>query len=125
MTDKYIPDEDVVEFISGYEIGFCFYNFDYAWINNFNYLSAPSGKLFKYLAAGIPVICNKTIGFAFVDEFECGLQIEKFDPGTIQAAIDMIRNNYDHYVHGAVTAAEHFSFDKAVQPFINFAKATI
>ncbi len=125
ISDKYIPDADVVEFISGYEIGFCLYNFDYAWINNFNYLSAPSGKVFKYLAAGIPVICNKIPGFAFVDEFACGVQIEKFDPGTIQAAIDKIRNNYAQYVQGAVTAAEHFSFDKAVQPFMDFAKTDI
>jgi glycosyltransferase involved in cell wall biosynthesis len=125
ITDKYIPDAAVVEFISSYEIGFCFYNFEHQWINNFNYLSAPSGKIFKYMAAGVPVICNKIIGFEFVDEFECGIRIDSFDPSTIRLAVEKIRADYDTYVNGALKAAAHFSFDKAVKPFIDFAKEDI
>lgn len=125
INPNYISDEEVVPFIADFEIGFCFYNFDFDWINTFNYLSAPSGKIFKYLAAGVPVICNKIPGFDFVDEFECGVRLNNFDPNSIEAAVKKIRSNYTHYINGTTKAAEHFSFNKAVKPFLEFAKADI
>ncbi len=125
VTDKYLPDAAVVEFVSNYEIGFCFYNFNVEWINNFNVWTAPSGKMFKYMAAGVPVICNKIIGFDFVDEFGSGIRIDSFDPDTIRSAIEKIRGDYNRYVNGALKAAVHFSFDKAVKPFIAFTRTDI
>jgi len=125
IHNEYIKDEEVVDFLSVFEIGFCFYNFDVKWINNFNYQSAPSGKIFKYIAAGVPVICNSIVGFNFVDEFKCGVRIDQFDADTIAAAVKRIRNNYDEYVQGALNAAAHFSFDKAVAPFLTYTQQHI
>ena len=122
VNGEYIPDADVVEFISNYEIGFCFYDFNIEWINNFNYQSAPAGKVFKYLAAGVPVICNKIIGFEFVTEFGCGICIDSFGPDTIQSAVEEIRLRYKDFVQAAINAAKHYSFDKAVIPFLESTK---
>lgn len=121
INEKYLPDEALVPFLAGFEIGFCFYNFDVEWVNNFNYQSAPAGKLFKYIAAGVPVICNRILGFDFVDEFGCGIRLDQFDPASIRSAVEEIRRNYAAYVRGAIKAARHFSYDKAVIPFLEFA----
>jgi hypothetical protein len=73
INDSYIENDNLVDYFSNFDIGFCFYNFEVKWINHFNYRSAPSGKLFKYLAAGVPVVCSDISGFQFVKEFNCGI----------------------------------------------------
>ncbi len=122
INEKYIENVELVNYFSQFEIGFCFYNFEIKWINHFNYKSAPSGKLFKYLAAGVPVVCSDIIGFNFVNQFKCGVLISHLKPEKINEAIQIIRNNYAEYVANAITAAKHFSFDKAVMPYLEFIK---
>jgi glycosyltransferase involved in cell wall biosynthesis len=120
LSTNYINNEEVVNYFAAFEIGFCFYNFDIAWVNHFNYKSAPSGKLFKYLAGGVPVVAVDISGFAFVNEFKCGVLVKNLNPATIREAILRIRNDYDSYVANAITAAKHFSFDTMVQPYADF-----
>jgi hypothetical protein len=122
INDTYIENKNVVNYFSQFEIGFCFYNFDLEWINHFNYKSAPSGKLFKYLAAGVPVVANNIIGFAFVTELKCGVLINDLSEEKIREAIQKIRNNYAVFAANAIFAAKHFSFDKMVQPYLDFVK---
>jgi hypothetical protein len=121
LNRNYLENDEMVEYISNYEIGFCFYNFEEETIssNYFNYVSAPSGKMFKYLAAGVPVVCSDILGFAFVKEFQCGILIEAMGEEEIRAAILKIRENYDFYVQNALKAAIHFDFDKAIQPYLD------
>lgn len=118
----YFDNDRVVDFISNYEIGFCFYNFDHPYVkaNSFNYISAPSGKMFKYLAAGVPVICSDIEGFHFVKEYECGILINSLDEVSIRNAVLEIRKNYSLYVENAKKTARHFSFDKAIVPYLDF-----
>lgn len=118
----YLENDKVVEFISDYEIGFCFYNFDHPNVkeNAFNYKSAPSGKMFKYLAAGVPVVCSNIIGFDFVKDFKCGIQINSPDEDSIREAVLEIRKDFSYYSENAKTAARHFSFDKAVIPYMQY-----
>ncbi len=122
LNRKYIENDEVVESLSNYEIGFCFYNFNVPVIRNnyFNYATAPSGKMFKYLAAGVPVVASNIIGFKFVTEFQCGILIDDLSPIEINSAIIKIRHNYDFYVANAIKAAKHFSFDKAIEPYLEF-----
>ena len=120
INETYIENDLLVDYFSQFEIGFCFYNFEVKWINHFNYKSAPSGKLFKYLAAGVPVVCSDIIGFKFVTEYKCGVLIADLNPEKINEAIKQIRDNYSEYVNNAITAAKHFSFDKAVKPYLDF-----
>ena len=120
INKKYLENEEVVPFLSNYEIGFCFYNFEVPVIKNnyFNYATAPSGKLFKYLAAGVPAIGSNIIGFKFINEFKCGILIDDLLPETIKKAVDTIRSNYQFYMNNAIVAAKHYSFDKAIKPYL-------
>lgn len=120
LKRKYLENDEVVEFLSNYEIGFCFYNFEVPVIrdNYFNYASAPSGKMFKYLAAGVPVVASNIIGFKFVPEFQCGVLIDNLSPVEIHKAIITIRQNYLRYVENAIKAAKHYSFDKSIEPYL-------
>jgi hypothetical protein len=121
INSKYLENDEMVELISNYEIGFCFYNFDETYIsdNYFNYISAPSGKMFKYLAAGVPVVCSNILGFKFVNEFECGILVAGLGEAEIRAAVLKVRENYDFYVKNALIAARHYDFDRAIAPYLD------
>jgi hypothetical protein len=120
LKRKYLENDEVVESLSNFEIGFCFYNFDAPVIrdNYFNYASAPSGKMFKYLAAGVPVVGSNIIGFKFVPELKCGVLIDNLEPEEIHQAITTIRENYSLYVENTIKAAKHYSFDKSIEPYL-------
>ncbi len=124
FNDLYLDNDDVVNFITEFQIGFCFYNFEDPMIlkNYYNYISAPSGKMFKYLAAGVPVVCSNILGFQFVDDFECGIRITELSEKAIRDAVVKIRSSYPFYVENAKTAAKYYSFDKAVAPYLVYLK---
>ncbi len=119
FNQEYLEADSFVDFLSSFKIGFCFYSWSLI-AASFNYQSAPSGKLFMYLAAGTPVIACNIPGFDFVKEFEAGVLIDDYEPATIKKAIETIEANYDHYSQGCYRAAEAYSFDKAVQPYIDY-----
>jgi glycosyltransferase involved in cell wall biosynthesis len=120
IDERYLDNKDVVEYFSQFEIGICFYNFDVEAVRHFNYQSAPSGKLFKYLAAGVPVLAIDIIGFKFVEEMQCGVLIPNLEPATIRAGIEKIRSAYAFYEANTKAAAKYFSFDKALQPYLDY-----
>ena len=120
IDDNYLDDADVVNYLRRFRIGFCFYNFDIKWVNNFNYLSAPAGKLFKYIAAAVPVVGIDVPGLKLIEEFDCGKLIKDLNPKSIRKALDEIEENFEYYSENCLTAAEHFSFDKAAKPFVDY-----
>ncbi len=122
LNETFLKNDDVVKYFSTFEIGICFYNFEYEWIQHYNYESAPSGKIFKYLAAGVPVLAIDVLGFKFIQEMECGVLIKDLKPQSIRNGIEKIRKNYTFFASNTTTAAKHFSFDKAVTPYINYIK---
>lgn len=118
FNNDYMSNPEMLEFISQFEIGFCFYDLGYPKMNTFNYRTAPSGKMFAYFAAGVPVIGNNIDGLKPVEDFEAGVLINDFKQATILAAVNKIRANYDFYQSNCYKAAAHFSFDKAIEPFV-------
>ncbi|MFN0140718.1 MAG: hypothetical protein ACKVQW_11620 [Pyrinomonadaceae bacterium] len=120
VDDEYLDDTEVVDYLRKFRIGFCFYNFEIEWINNFNYYSAPSGKMFKYFAAGVPVVALNTIGSRPIIEFDCGVLIDDLNPESINEAIDKIEANFEYYSQNCLRAAEHYSFDKMAEPFVRY-----
>jgi len=120
IDETYLDNKDVVPYFSQFEIGICFYNFEVEAVRHFNYQSAPSGKLFKYLAAGVPVLAIDIIGFKFVTEMQCGVLIPDLEPETIRAGINKIRSAYAFYEANTGAAAKHFSFDKALKPYLEY-----
>ena len=124
LNTEYLTESELNAFLLNFEIGLCFYNFDHEIIKAgyYNYVTAPAGKLFKYLASGLPVVCNNIIGFKFVEELRCGVLIDDLGPTSIHDAVTLIRNNYRQYCTNALRAAQIFSFDKSVQGYLSFIK---
>jgi glycosyltransferase involved in cell wall biosynthesis len=119
IDDLYADETEIIAYLNSFRIGFCFYNFDLPHIRTFNYYSAPSGKLFKYIAAGVPVIGSDISGLSAVNEFNCGVLIKDLKPVSIRQAIEKIESNYDFYSANCLKAAQHYSFDKTIKPFID------
>jgi len=120
INDEYFNNEEVVNYFSHFKIGICFYNFEVEWIRHFNYQSAPSGKIFKYLAAGVPVLAIDIVGFKFIEEFNCGVLIKTLDVEAIRKGVEKILVNYQLYEANTKAAAMYFSFDKAIQPYLDY-----
>jgi glycosyltransferase involved in cell wall biosynthesis len=115
----YLPASSFLDFLSHFRIGICFYSWEL--INSsFNYATAPSGKLFMYLAAGIPVIACRIPGFKLVEEFGAGVLIDDFEPATILNAVKIIEADYSRFIEGCYKAAAYFSFDKRVVPYLDY-----
>ena len=124
LDSTYTNEKDMLNFIKNFHIGLCFYDTRYKEFDNFNYWTAPSGKLFKYLAAGVPVIGSDIAGLSYIKEYQAGILLEKPTAENIKKAIDTIESNYDFYVQNALTIAEKFSFAENVEPYIKFLKNT-
>ena len=119
IDQEYLPVSLFLDFLSHFKFGFAFYAWDVVR-NNFNYATAPSGKLFMNLAAGVPVIAVNIPGFKLIEEFDAGVLIDDFKSETIYAAMKKIESDYEKYRQGCYRAARHFSFDKRVEPYIEF-----
>lgn len=121
MNESYIDRENLAEYLSKFYIGFCFYDLKILKKRRdlaiFNYITAPSGKLFNYYAAGLPVIGSNISGLISVKEFNTGVLLDDYSPQAIRQAIDTISTNYSLLSTNCFKAAEHFSFDKMIEPF--------
>jgi glycosyltransferase involved in cell wall biosynthesis len=119
IDQTYLPAASFLDFLSHFKFGFAFYSWDIVK-ESFNYATAPSGKLFMNMAAGVPVIACNIPGFKLIEEFGAGVLIDDFKPETIYAAMNTIEKDYEKFQQGCYKAAAYFSFDKAVAPYINF-----
>jgi glycosyltransferase involved in cell wall biosynthesis len=123
LDSNYLSSENFISFLSRFRIGFCFYSWD--WIGRFfNYRTAPSGKLFMYMAAGVPVIASDIEGFQLVREFNAGVLVNDYNPQTIDAAVKKIEADYPTYSQNCLKLARELSFDKLVAPYIEFLKSS-
>jgi glycosyltransferase involved in cell wall biosynthesis len=119
LDQVYLEIDAFIDYLAHFRIGFCFYSWEL--INSsFNYQSAPSGKLFMCLAAGVPVIASDIPGFAFVKEFNAGVLVKDYKAETIQRAIQTIESDYETYRRGCYTAARHFDFKTNVDPYVRY-----
>ena len=119
VDQTYLPATSFLDFLAHFKIGFAFYSWDIVR-DSFNYATAPSGKLFMNMAAGVPVIACNIPGFKLIEEFGAGVLINDFKAETIYAAMNTIEKNYEKYQEGCYKAAAYFSFDKSVAPYIDF-----
>ena len=119
IDQDYLSASSFLDYLSHFRFGFCFYSWEI--INaSFNYATAPSGKLFMTLAAGVPVIACNIPAFKFVEEYGAGILIDDYKPETIYNAMKKIEENYDQHHLACYEAARYFSFDKRVAPYIHY-----
>jgi glycosyltransferase involved in cell wall biosynthesis len=121
INTTYLKANEFVKFISTHKIGFCFYDWNLIH-SNFNYQTAPSGKLFMYLAAGVPVIACNIIGFKFIEDYDAGVLIDDYSVETILAAIKKIEANYTQYSTNAYLAFDNTCFDVNINKVSDFIK---
>lgn len=122
LDSSYTSQDKIVDFLTNFSVGFCLYDFNLIEKQDFNYLSCPSGKLFNYYAAGLPVIGSDILGLSSVKEFETGILLNKddFRHETIEAAIKNISKNYQDLSNNCFKAAKHFDFKLASEPYQKF-----
>lgn len=118
IQNNYESDYDYQIDLSENYIGFAFYDFSYKEIDNINYKTGPSGKMFKCFSAGVPIIANNIPGFNPVSEFKAGILIDNLNDVNILKAINTISNNYSFYRDNCFKAAKHYSFDKTSEAFV-------
>ena len=120
---KYTAQQDLQEYLSQYHVGLCLYDFSRVnrkEFDHFNHL--PSGKMYNYFNAGIPVIGVRCAGLNPVEKFNAGLLLDDLKPSSINKALIEINKNYDYYVNGCKKAAKHYDFNKNAQEYMDFLK---
>lgn len=117
---EYMSETELLKFVNTFRIGFCFYDFSYPEINNYNFITAPSGKMFTYFAAGVPAIGSNIIGLNPISDFNAGKQIDSYTPLEIKKAIDEIETNYIQHSENCYKAALYFDFNKNATAFLNY-----
>lgn len=114
-ADGFVENSDLIDYIRQFDIGLCLYNVKN---NDPNYLTCPSGKMFNYMAAGIPMIGTRIPGLKIIDEAGAGITIKDNAPAEIIAAIRKIQSNYEAYASNAYNAFEKYEFSRMASPYI-------
>lgn len=114
---SYLEPGEVVPYLRRFGAGFCFYDFSVIARDDFNYVSCPSGKLFNYLAAGVPVIGSDVLGLQVVREKRCGVLLTEPAPRTIAEAIAAIEADREGYRRRCLTAGAEYDFRKHFDRF--------
>ncbi|NQY09000.1 MAG: hypothetical protein HRT71_05715 [Flavobacteriales bacterium] len=114
----YLDQNEIIYFLRSYYIGFAFYDFSGGRANDFNYLSSPSGKIFNYFAAGIPVIAHDIIGMKPVTDFNCGKLLKPPTPESLAKAICDVEANYKEISSNCEEAAKQLDFKLAFDKFL-------
>ncbi len=122
LDAEYRAADDLITNLAGFQAGLCFYRLDLATQKSQNnYLTAPSGKLAMYLAAGIPVICSDIPAFQFVRDEHCGVLVANLLPESLSAALAEIEAHSADMSQNALTVAQGMCFARhfeAVQQFL-------
>ena len=121
IDDIYVRQEAIVEYLSQYHVGFCFYDLNCTdEVTRFNFVSVPSGKLFNYYAAGVPVIGSNLLGLKSVQDFEAGVLIEDLSTSQVLQALKYVDEHHEQLSKNCLKAAAHFDFNLAVQPLKDY-----
>jgi len=118
LDDNYMPDEGIQAYLGRFHAGFCLYDLSLIDAGDFNYMSVPSGKLFSYYAAGVPVIASDMPGLSSVSRYQTGVALSSLSAGDIGQALETIDSDYSNFVDSCFRSAERFSFTRNIQPFI-------
>jgi hypothetical protein len=107
---NYIEQDNVIEYLQQFDIGFCFYDYSLINRNDFNYISSPSGKMFNYFTAGLPVIGNDSIGLSPIKECQAGILVTTTVLPKIVTAIKIINRDYITFQQNAIKASIKYNY---------------
>lgn len=112
-----LPQEEYTRFISAYDIAIVWYA-DKQDDNAYN-IGLASGKFFKHLSLGQPVISNRVPGLAEeIEKYHLGVVID--DLRELPKAVQVIYENYDYYTkHIKRIYANQYDFHKVSKKFFD------
>lgn len=119
VDPTYLDESAIARYLAGFDLGLCLYQAPAGASLDINYRTSPSGKMFNYFAAGLPVLASGEPGLLPVTEFCAGLQVEDLSPATLRTAGLAIIGAHDRFRKGAISAAAHFDFGRSVRPFVD------
>ncbi len=119
FDSEYIAQAAVIDWLEEFDLGFCFYDEERIRNGDPNMISPPSGKLFNYLAAGLPVIGSKLDGLKIVTEFGVGILLEHQNPAQIGVSVTEIRGSREKYRRGTLQAASQNDFRTMAERFLS------
>lgn len=120
LDTTYVSQKLLQDYLRQFSIGLCFYDFELIAANDFNYVSCPSGKLFNYYAAGVPVVGSDILGLASVRVYDTGVLLGVPSSAAIASSFTKIRSDHAKFVENCYRAAHHFDFTRAVEPLRSF-----
>lgn len=111
IDNIYVEQEDLFDFIKDFDVGFCLYDFEEIG-RSYNYQSSPSGKMFNYFMASMPVIGNNIIGLNLVHEHDAGILLDNVSSKGIVRAVHEIKENYLNFSLNAYDVAHIYDYEK-------------
>ncbi len=119
LNYDYIQQDEIINLLQNYYIGFAMYDFNKLKESNFNFISSPSGKQFNYMAATVPTVAQKIIGFKPIAENNAGILLNDFNTESILKAIKNIESNYELYCNNAYKASQLYNFETSFDQLID------
>ena len=116
MEDQILDSIEYTKYLQKYAVGLiCYSKSD---DNNINHIGLSSGKFFKHLSLGQPVIVlgAKMIGYE-VEKYRLGIVAD--DASQIEEAYKEIMQNYEGYQSNVIqTYCKKYDFRKVIKPFL-------
>jgi len=98
---NFLSDDDLSSLISCHEVGLVFYDTKYVdKLQVFNFETAPSGKMYRYAACGVPIIGSRCAGLMDVEVHCAGILLHEINTVTLHSAYRQIKSDYEKYVSG-------------------------
>jgi len=120
IDSSYVNQDDLINYLQNFDAGFCFYDFNRISKDDFNYQSSPSGKMYAYFTAAVPIIGSDIIGLKPVREFSAGVLLKELSTKNIKKSIYDLRTDYHYYQNGCISASKFFDFNLHVQRYKQF-----
>lgn len=120
VVRAYLSDNELNALIASHLVGLVFFDFDYInKIQDFNFKTGPSGKLYKYASCLVPVIGKRCIGLLDIETFGCGILLDDINHDSVLNAYQKILKNYKYYQNGCKNLINSSSFEKSLKIFAN------
>lgn len=119
LDTSYLNDDELGSYLSSFDIGLCLYDLSGSLRHDFNYLSAPSGKMFNYFAAGLPVLGSGIEGLSPVEQHGAGRLVDDNQALSLVDAGRQIMAGHADYQAGALRAAEAFDFHASATKLVS------
>lgn len=118
FENQLLPIDEYTNYMRKYAVGLVWYS-PLKEDEAHYYMGLSSGKMFKHLSLGQPVIAVRSHGITeVVNRYKLGIVIENISE--LESAYDIIMKNYSYYRQNVIrTYRNKFDFKKAIIPFLD------